>query len=192
MERIKTTESEKIALSATNLNGKVINMNEHNLDNILHQETVNKFNDEVDKYMEEMKEHNKALEEISKNIGSDPEKLEIKPMFDHILIKPYTQNPFQKIQREGSIITDVGGFKVNVDMNPVTGKMEEQEQVILTGCIMEVGPTVKYLKVGDVIFYHRRNAIPVPFFKQGFYDLGEYHVLAVVNEELTNRFNNIK
>lgn len=192
MERIKTTENEKIALNATNLNGKIINMNEHNLDNILHQETVNKFNDEVDKYIEEMKEHNKALEEISKNIGSDPEKLEIKPMFDHILIKPYTQNPFQKIQREGSIITDVGGFKVNVDRNPVTGKMEEQEQVILTGCVMEIGPTVKYLKVGDVVFYHRRNAIPVPFFKQGFYDLGEYHVLAVVNEELTNRFNNIK
>ncbi len=192
MERIKTTENEKIALSATNLNGKIINMSEHNLDNILHQETINKFNNEVDKYMEEMKEHNKALEEISKNIGSNPEKLEIKPMFDHILIKPYTQNPFQKIQREGSIITDVGGFKVNVDMNPVTGKMEEQEQVILTGCVMEVGHTVKYLKVGDVVFYHRRNAIPIPFFKQGFYDLGEYHVLAVVNEELTNRSNNIK
>ncbi len=191
MVRVKLTENEKLAQTIAGIDGTIVNMKEHDINNIIQKEKENKFNDELEKYMEEMKEHDRVMEEIRNNIGTDPSKLEIKPMYDHILIQPYKQNPFQRIERQGSIITETNGFKINVDKNPITGKMEEQEQVILTGCVMEVGPTVKYLKVGDVVFYHKRNAIPVPFFKQGFYDLGEYHVLAAVNENLTERFNNV-
>lgn len=190
--RLNLTESEKLAQSIVGLDGTPFNMKGQGINELIEKEKASKFNDELEKYVEEYKEHNKALQELGDKMGSNPDKLEIKPLTDHVLIKPYKQNPFQKMEIKGGIVVDTGGFQMNVAKNPVTGKMEEQEQVICTGVIVEVGPTVKYLKVGDVIFYHRRNIVPIPFFKQGFYDIAEYHVLAVVNEELTERFKNIE
>lgn len=189
--RLKLTENEKIAYT-NNIDSKAFSIKENSIDTIIEKERENKFNSEVEEYMKELEEHNETLKQLQDSIGKDPEKLEIKPMFDHILIKPFSTNPFQKVERKGNIIVDTGGFKVNVDKNPITGKLEEQEQVILVACVMEVGPTVKYIKPGDVVFYHKRNAIPVPFFRQGFYDLAEYAILSVVNERLSERFNSIK
>lgn len=190
--RLKLTENEKLAQSIVGLDGNSIHMSENSIDKVLEKEKASKFNEELEKYVEEYKEHNKALAELGDKMGTNPEKLEIKPLTDHVLIKPYKQNPFQKMEIQNGIIVDTGGFQMNVAKNPISGKMEEQEQIICTGVIVEVGPTVKYLQVGDVIFYHRRNIVPVPFFKQGFYDIAEYQVLAVVNEGLQERFNNIK
>ena len=190
--RLKLTENEKIANMATELNGKSFSMNEKDIDKIIDQEKKTKFNDELEKYVDEMKEYNESMKQLQDNIGKDPTKLEIKPLHEQIIIKPFEHNPFQKVEVKNGIITDTGGFKINIDMNPVTGKMEEQEQVILTGCVMEIGPEVKYVKPGDVVFYHRRNRIPIPFFKQGFYNLEERYILAVVNEWLSDRFQAIK
>ena len=64
-------------------------------------------------------------------------------------------------------------------------------QFIRTGCVQEVGPECNYIKPGDVIFYRKDTAVPVPFFKQGFMSLAENQVIAVVNEGLTERFNNV-
>ena len=189
-ERINFTENEKIANIATDFNGSSFSMNQKDLNKMIEKEKQAKFNNELDKYVNEMKEYNENMKQLQESIGSDPLKLEIKPLHEQIIIKPFEHNPFQKIKIDNGIITDVGGFKINVDKNPITGQMEEQEQVILTGCVMEIGPEVKYLKVGDIVFYHRRNRIPIPFFKQGFYNLEERYVLAVVNEGLTERFNN--
>lgn len=189
-ERINFTENEKIANIATDFNGSSFSMNQKDLNKMIEKEKQAKFNNELDKYVNEMEEYNKTMKQLQESIGSDPLKLEIKPLHEQVIIKPFEHNPFQKIKIDNGIITDVGGFKINVDKNPITGQMEEQEQVILTGCVMEVGPEVKYLKVGDIVFYHRRNRIPIPFFKQGFYNLEERYVLAVVNEGLTERFNN--
>ena len=189
-ERINFTENEKIANIATDFNGSSFSMNQKDLNKMIEKEKQAKFNNELDQYVNEMEEYNETMKQLQESIGSDPLKLEIKPLHEQIIIKPFEHNPFQKIKIDNGIITDVGGFKINVDKNPITGQMEEQEQVILTGCVMEVGPEVKYLKVGDIVFYHRRNRIPIPFFKQGFYNLEERYVLAVVNEGLTERFNN--
>lgn len=190
--RLNFTENEKLANIATELNGTSFSMNEKDINKIIEKEKKNKFNDELEKYMDEMKEYNESMQQLQNSIGKDPTKLEIKPIHEQIIIKPFEYNPFQKMEVQNGIITDTGGFKINVDVNPVTGKMEEQEQVILTGCVMEVGSEVKYVKPGDVVFYHRRNRIPIPFFKQGFYNLEERYVLAVVNEGLTERFKNVK
>ena len=190
--RIKTTENERVANIATELEGKTFSMNERSINKMIDTERKNKFNDELERYMDEMKEYNETMKQLQDSVGKDPAKLEIKPLHEQLIIKPFEHNPFQKMEVQNGIITDTGGFKINVDRNPITGKMEEQEQVILTGCVMEIGPEVKYVKPGDVVFYHKRNHIPVPFFKQGFYNLEERYVLAVVNENLTERFNNIK
>lgn len=191
--RIKLTENEKYAANlVTDPNAVMINMSENTIDNIIEKENSIKFNNQVEAYNEQLEKNNKDFEESIKGVQYDINKAEIKPMFSRLIVKPFKQNPFQQMIVKNGLIIDAGGFTPHTQINPMTGKYEEQNQFIVTGCIIEVGPDVKYLTEGDVIYYRVDTAVPVPFFKQGFISIDEKQVIAVVNEGLTERFNNIK
>ena len=192
--RLYSTENEKIAkeLLGTDSNFTSVNMKENSLDSLIKKEKARKFNSEVEKYNEKLEQNNKDFEESQDKIEYDISKAEIKPMFSRILVQPFKVNPFQKMKIENGLIIDTGGYTPHTQLNEQTGRYEEQKQFIVTGCVVEVGPEVKYLKEGDVIFYRVDTAVPVPFFKQGFVSLAESQIIAVVNEGLQDRFNNIK
>ena len=192
--RLYSTENEKIAreLLGTDSNFTSVNMKENSLDSLIKKEKARKFNSEVEKYNEKLEQNNKDFEESQDKVEYDISKAEIKPMFSRILVQPFKVNPFQKIKVENGLIIDTGGYTPHTQLNEQTGRYEEQKQFIVTGCVVEVGPEVKYLKEGDVIFYRIDTAVPVPFFKQGFVSLAESQIIAVVNEGLQDRFNNIK
>ena len=192
--RLYSTENEKIAkeLLGTDSNFTSVNMKENSLDSLIKKEKARKFNSEVEKYNEKLEQNNKDFEESQDKIEYDISKAEIKPMFSRILVQPFKVNPFQKMKVENGLIIDTGGYTPHTQLNEQTGRYEEQKQFIVTGCVVEVGPEVKYLKEGDVIFYRIDTAVPVPFFKQGFVSLAESQIIAVVNEGLQDRFNNIK
>ena len=192
--RLYSTENEKIAkeLLGTDSNFTSVNMKENSLDSLIKKEKARKFNSEVEKYNEKLEQNNKDFEESQNKVEYDISKAEIKPMFSRILVQPFKVNPFQKMKIENGLIIDTGGYTPHTQLNEQTGRYEEQKQFIVTGCVVEVGPEVKYLKEGDVIFYRVDTAVPVPFFKQGFISLAENQIIAVVNEGLQDRFNNIK
>ena len=192
--RLYSTENEKIAkeLLGTDSNFTSVNMKENSLDSLIKKEKARKFNSEVEKYNEKLKQNNKDFKESQDKVEYDISKAEIKPMFSRILVQPFKVNPFQKMKVENGLIIDTGGYTPHTQLNEQTGRYEEQKQFIVTGCVVEVGPEVKYLKEGDVIFYRVDTAVPVPFFKQGFVSLAESQIIAVVNEGLQDRFNNIK
>ena len=192
--RLYSTENEKIAkeLLGTDSNFTSVNMKENSLDSLIKKEKARKFNSEVEKYNEKLEQNNKDFEESQNRVEYDISKAEIKPMFSRILVQPFKVNPFQKMKVENGLIIDTGGYTPHTQLNEQTGRYEEQKQFIVTGCVVEVGPEVKYLKEGDVIFYRVDTAVPVPFFKQGFVSLAESQIIAVVNEGLQDRFNNIK
>ena len=192
--RLYSTENEKIAreLLGTDSNFTSVNMKENSLDSLIKKEKASKFNSEVEKYNEKLEQNNKDFKESQDKVEYDISKAEIKPMFSRILVQPFKVNPFQKIKVENGLIIDTGGYTPHTQFNEQTGRYEEQKQFIVTGCVVEVGPEVKYLKEGDVIFYRVDTAVPVPFFKQGFVSLAESQIIAVVNEGLQDRFNNIK
>ena len=192
--RLYSTENEKIAkeLLGTDSNFISVNMKENSLDSLIKKEKARKFNSEVEKYNEKLEQNNKDFEESQDKVEYDISKAEIKPMFSRILVQPFKVNPFQKMKVENGLIIDTGGYTPHTQLNEQTGRYEEQKQFIITGCVVEVGPEVKYLKEGDVIFYRVDTAVPVPFFKQGFVSLAESQIIAVVNEGLQDRFNNIK
>ena len=75
-------------------------------------------------------------------------------MFSRILVQPFKVNPFQKMKVENGLIIDTGGYTPHTQLNEQTGRYEEQKQFIVTGCVVEVGPEVKYLKEGDVISFY--------------------------------------
>lgn len=192
--RLYSTENEKIAreLLGTDSNFTSVNMKENSLDSLIKKEKARKFNSEVEKYNEKLEQNNKDFEESQDKVEYDISKAEIKPMFSRILVQPFKVNPFQKMKVENGLIIDTGGYTPHTQLNEQTGRYEEQKQFIVTGCVIEVGPEVKYLKEGDVIFYRVDTAVPVPFFKQGFVSLAESQIIAVVNEGLQDRFDNIK
>lgn len=192
--RLYSTENEKIVkeLLGTDSNFTSVNMKENSLDSLIKKEKARKFNSEVEKYNEKLEQNNKDFEESRDKVEYDISKAEIKPMFSRILVQPFKVNPFQKMKVENGLIIDTGGYTPHTQLNEQTGRYEEQKQFIVTGCVVEVGPEVKYLKEGDVIFYRVDTAVPVPFFKQGFVSLAESQIIAVVNEGLQDRFNNIK
>ena len=192
--RLYSTENEKIAKESlgTDSNFTSVNMKENSLDSLIKKEKARKFNSEVEKYNEKLEQNNKDFEESQDKVEYDISKAEIKPMFSRILVQPFKVNPFQKMKVENGLIIDTGGYTPHTQLNEQTGRYEEQKQFIVTGCVVEVGPEVKYLKEGDVIFYRVDTAVPVPFFKQGFVSLAESQIIAVVNEGLQDRFNNIK
>ena len=191
-ERLYLTENEKLAQAATGLGDHIkFNMQENNIDTIIKKEKANKFNSQVDAYKEALEENNKKTEQAQYEVLYDIEKAELKPVFSRIIVKPLAHNPFQKVQMQGSLIVDAGGYTPHAELNPVSGQYEEQREFIVTGCVVEVGPETKYLKEGDVIYYRRDTVVPVPFFKQGLVSLAENQVIAVVNEGLTERFNNV-
>ena len=192
--RLYSTENEKIAreLLGTDSNFTSVNMKENSLDSLIKKEKASKFNSEVEKYNEKLEQNNKDFKESQDKVEYDISKAEIKPMFSRILVQPFKVNPFQKMKIENGLIIDTGGYTPHTQLNEQTGRYEEQKQFIVTGCVIEVGPEVKYLKEGDVIFYRIDTAVPVPFFKQGFVSLAESQIIAVVNEGLQDRFNNIK
>lgn len=192
--RLYSTENEKIAreLLGTDSNFTSVNMKENSIDSLIKKEKARKFNSEVEKYNEKLEQNNKDFEESQDKVEYDISKAEIKPMFSRILVQPFKVNPFQKMKVENGLIIDTGGYTPHTQLNEQTGRYEEQKQFIVTGCVVEVGPEVKYLKEGDVIFYRVDTAVPVPFFKQGFVSLAESQIIAVVNEGLQDRFNNIK
>lgn len=53
------------------------------------------------------------------------------------------------------------------DKNPDTGEIEESDNVMEVATAMAVGPDVKYVKEGDVIYYRRVQKVPIPFFRSG-------------------------
>ena len=191
--RICTTNNEKLAQEARGVNDSLVfNMSENTVDNLIQKEKASKFNSEVEQYNERLEKNNKDFEESKDKINYDIEKAEIKPMFNRVLVQQFKVNPFQKMEIKGGIIIDTGGYNPHTQFNQQSGKYEEQDQFIVTGCVVEVGPETKYLKEGDVIYFRKDTAVPVPFFKQGFVSLGESQIIAVVNEGLQDRFNKIK
>ena len=162
-------------------------------EDIINKRNTEKFNDMVDSYSEKFEKHSTNIEEFANKINQNVQNIEIMPLGNYILVKQFDENPFQRIVRDSKsgLIIDTGGLAPEYK-NTDNGQIEEEEQFILVGAVQEVGPECKYLKPGDAVFYSKPSAIPVPFYKQKLIQVNETRVLAVVNEGLTERFNEIK
>lgn len=191
----KLNSHEQLALATTGIEGEGQHfiMNGEAASDILKREEQLKFNTAVDEYVDKFEKHNKALEDYAKNLSEDMDGLEIMPMFSYALIKPFETNPFQqiKVSKNSGIITDLGGLTPTYKSNE-TGEIEEEQQYIKVGTVIEVGHRCEFLKEGDIVFYTIASECMVPFFKQGFVVVAEQRIMAVVNEKLTERRDNLR
>lgn len=192
---LNLTDNEKLARSVVGLEADALHFrmgNDQSLEEMVNRQRAEKFNSQVDEYVEKFDKHSELLKQYAESIKTNMNTIEIKPMFSRVLVKPFEQNPFQQIKVTSTgLITDLGGMTPTYKSSD-TGEWEEEKQFIVTGTVIDVGPECKYLAEGDVIFYRVDTAVPVPFFKQGLVSLSENQVISVVNEGLTERFNKVK
>lgn len=170
---------------------KTFAMDKQNISDMAKNEAISKFNDQVEEYRGKLEDHNKYLQEQVTRLSDNFEKLEIKPLGNYVMITPFSQNPFQKIKQEGAIITDLGGL-TPIYKSQEDGQWHEEESFIQVGTVVEVGPDVKWLKIGDAVMWTKPTELPIPFYKQGLVTVCEFNIKAVVNEGLQERFDNIK
>lgn len=189
--RINLSQNEKLAREATGLEGgaKHFVLNEKSADETIRRSAAEKFNTQVDEYVDKFNKHAENLQEYAKNVKENMNNLEIKAIYNYALIKPFSENPFQRIVvNESGLIVDLGGAKPTFK-NPDNGQFEEEENLIHVGTVIDAGPKCEYLKEGDVVMWTKPSEVPVPFFRQGLVLVNENRIMVVINEGLTDRFN---
>lgn len=190
--RNELNSNEEMALSMTGMEGTGEHFIMSGSDELLISEKQEKFNDAVDSYVDKFDKHRQELENYAKTISEDINGLEIMPMYSYVLVQPFSKNPFQQVKvSDGGIITDLGGMSPTYKSNE-TGEYEESEQYIKVGTVVETGHKCEFLKAGDIVMYTIASECPVPFFRQGFVAVAEQRILAVINEKLTERKENLK
>lgn len=191
-ERPILSDNEKIALmNAGESTSRIMTLDGKTAEDVIEERNVRKFNEQVDAYVEKLNEHAANLEEYTKQVAENVEKIEIMPLGSNLIVKLFEENPFQRIVKQGSLIVDLGGQKPQYK-NTDNGNIEEEENFVKVGVVQEVGPECKYVKPGDTVFTSKPSLVPIPFYKQNLHYLSEMRVLAVVNEGLTKRFQEIK
>lgn len=183
------TEKEKIARAVSD--GQLFYADRNSVDDMVADQAKSKFNDQVEQYVKKLDDHAELLKQYQESLCSDLNKLEIKAIGAGLLIKPFDENPFQMIKREGLIITDLGGQKP-VYKSHETGEFEEEEQFIHVGTVVDSGPACKWIEEGDIVMWRKVSETPVPFYKQGLVLVNEQSIMTAVNEGLTARFNKVK
>ena len=194
MEHPILSENEKIAMRvAGESTSRITTLDGRSADDIIEERNVKKFNEQVDNFAEKFEKHSTNLTEFADKVNKNVENIEIMPIGNYVLCKQFDENPFQRIVRDSKsgLILDMGGMAPQYK-NTDNGEIEEEENIIKVGVIQEVGPETKWCQPDDTIFFTKNSAIPVPFYKQNLQLVCENRVLSVVNENLTERFKNIK
>ena len=115
--------------------------------------------------------------------------LEIFPIGNNILVKPYPENIFQRVVKSDSgIIVDLGGLAPTYKSHE-DGHVHEEESFISVGLVIEVGPETKWVKPDDIIMWTKPSEVPVPFYKQGLRMVNENRIIVTINKDLHERFN---
>lgn len=190
---LNLTEKGRIAQQTVGIetDAKIFAMDKQSISDMAKVDAINKFNDKVEEYREKLDEHNKFLKEQATRLSDSFEKLEIKPLGNYVMVIPFDHNPFQQIKKEGDIIVDTGGL-VPKYQSQEDGEWHEEESYIHVGTVVEIGPDVKYLRIGDAVMWTAPTELPIPFYKQGLLTISELNVKAVINEGLQARFDEVK
>ena len=190
--RLEQNSNEKLARAITGPDTEASHfvVNGESADKILRREKVARFNQSVDDLQEKFQKYVDEIQEAGQVLAKDYGKIDIMPLTSYVLISPYKVNPFQKIVKEGGIITDLGGMTPTYKSQE-TGQYEEEQQYVKVGVVVETGTECKFLQPGDIVYYNIASELPVPFYKFGFVVVAEQRIIAAVNEGLTRRKEDI-
>lgn len=146
-------------------------------------ETEIRKQEEIKKAEDLSKKLKEAHLEKQKEIEEKLEGLEILPNGNRIIIMPYPSNPYVKIMTESGIFIEPNGNY----FNPDTGTIDKSDELVPCAKVIEVGPDVKSVCIGDDVYYDHRTAYPLPFMNQGYKVVSEPQIIAIINNNLKQR-----
>lgn len=189
--RNELSMQEKLAreISKVDSDAVFVNMNDKSLDEHIDAMKREKWNESVQKIEEKFTNHEKKLQEAADEYAKNLNEVQIMPIANYVIVRPFTENPFQKVKVDPSsgLIVDLGGM-VPEYKNSDSGRYEEAEQVIKVGVVIEAGPECKWLRSGDTIMWTKMSEVVVPFYNFGFRLVNETRAICVINDDLNERF----
>lgn len=189
MERINLNSNEKTARHIAGLeSGDFFTMNTKNAENLKNIEAISKAEDEIETKREEIAKQSQKLAEAKLQSKLDFDKLEMKALYNYVIIKPYEVNPFQneKVTKSGLILNS-GGL-IPEHLSHETGEVEKDKEFVRVGTIIDCGPETKYAKAGDSTMWVRPAEVPLPYYREGWVLVQENRLLSILNEGLEERF----
>lgn len=102
----------------------------------------------------------------------------ITPLTNYVFIK-VIDNPYIDTMKDGIIVSSKSNFTNEGEGSGRSGTMEE---VIIFGLIVEVGPNVSMLEIGDEVYFDGRAKRPVPFGLLNTMLVNEGNVIAVIRD----------
>lgn len=104
--------------------------------------------------------------------GICTDEVEIIPINNNVLVKPYLTNPYRNIE------TTASGLIVGVESSKTyksneTGEIEQNLDVVKCGQVIAKGPDCKNVEVGDDVYYTTYSEGKLPFRKKGYVLVGE-------------------
>lgn len=93
-----------------------------------------------------------------------------------VIVKPYDENPYRKIEKtESGLIIGVQSSQ-KIKSND-SGEIEENDEYVACAKVIAVGPFCKNVKVGEDVFLIKHILKPVPFRKQNLWEVDEQNIL---------------
>lgn len=141
-------------------------------------------NDMVDAQTEEWNRKQKEIDEAIGNVMKSMKNIDIRPINGYIIVKPYSANPFSRIR------TLSNGFVVP-EFDPSykddgTGEIKEMVKMAEYAQVVEVSEETSeriFVNKGDIVFYQSPEAIPLPYYSQGFKLVSFRSIKAVINDK---------
>ena len=111
--------------------------------------------------------------------------LELVPNGNRLVLMPYPSNPYIKVMTDSFMQSyDQKGIYY---FNPDTGEIDEAKELVSCAKIIEIGPDVKHVRIGDDVYYDSRTVYPLPFMNLGYQVTSEPQIIAIINNDLKQR-----
>jgi hypothetical protein len=189
--RERLSEKEKIARVVTGVDtdSTFMGVDDRSLDKMIDNAERQKWNDSVKEIEDKFKDHENALQEAADEYAKKLDGVQIYPIANYVIVRPFKENPFQKVKidEKTGIILSTGGLIPEYKRND-SGEFEEAEQVIKTGVVIQAGPECKWIKDGDTIMWAVMSEVVIPFYNFGFRLVNENRAICVINDDLEERF----
>ena len=189
--RERLSEKEKIArvITGVDTDSTFMGVDDRSLDKMIDNAERQKWNDSVKEIEDKFKDHENALQEAADEYAKKLDGVQIYPIANYVIVRPFKENPFQKVKidEKTGLILSTGGLIPEYKRND-SGEFEEAEQVIKTGVVIQAGPECKWLKDGDTIMWAVMSEVVIPFYNFGFRLVNENRAICVINDDLEERF----
>ena len=189
--RERLSEKEKIArvITGVDTDSTFMGVDDRSLDKMIDNAERQKWNDSVKEIEDKFKDHENALQEAADEYAKKLDGVQIYPIANYVIVRPFKENPFQKVKidEKTGLILSTGGLIPEYKRND-SGEYEEAEQVIKTGVVIQAGPECKWIKDGDTIMWAVMSEVVIPFYNFGFRLVNENRAICVINDDLEERF----